>query len=242
MTAQRLIYIAAGSPKELKLQKAKTQYCAVCGEPIEEAIPVEDILSDSFTNFDSFQGTEVCEACGHLLKGELATRLRRTSFVATEDGIVEFQNKDLSKFLFNPPHKPFVFCYTTSFKKHNAFRSRLNTDRDYFYVTWEGDYVFIDRQFALKVFGVLVRLYMQGFTKEELRTGEFPIHKLLAYPRAFYEYKFVSPHKKTLFLELLTNAIPSNLKELKPKKEGKKNAKRGGKKSGEVGLFNLEEH
>lgn len=242
MTAQKLIYIAAGSPKELKKAKPETEFCAVCGEQLQEAVKLDDILSDSFTNFDNLQGKEVCEACGHLLKGELATRLRRTSFVATEDGIVEFPNKDLSKHLFNPPHKPFVFCYTTSFKKHNAFRSALNTDRDYFYVTWEGDYVFIDRKLALEIFAVLVKLYIRGFSKEELRTGAIPVHKFLQYPRAFLEYEIVRPHTKTLFLELLTNAIPGHLRDIKPRKEAKKNAKRSGKKSGQIGLFAVEEH
>lgn len=241
MNAQWLIYTALNIQNKLPLVDLEGEHCAVCGIEIERGIKASKVLSDSFTNHDEIRGEYVCEACANLFKSEEATKLRRSSFVANPSGVKFFHNSELSKHLFSPPDPPFVFCYTTSFKKHNAFRAVLNFSKDHYVVTWEDRKVEFDRKEAGKIFKILVQLYTLGFTKTELETGNLSLSKLTKFPEAFFAYESVRPYLRTSLFELLVNAIPAGLKDIKRRGERGCVESRG-KAGGQAGLFDLEKH
>lgn len=244
MTAQELIYRAVGEPHEHELEDYLGR-CACCGQDIEKGVRLKKVVSSAFTGWSEFQGDYVCEACAHLLGGELATKLRRTSFVATPNEIITFKNTELARYLFKPPKPPFVFCVTTSFKKHNAYRAVLNYSRDDFVIRWEDNTVHFSRKSSAPIFASMLRLYYAGFSKQELINGNYSFKRIMDFGiEAWHqEEKIMSDWRGTLVFELLVHALSNAKREVyqKAKKEARRNDG-GSRKGGQAALFDLAAH
>ena len=190
--------------------------CALCGSKITEGILKKKIISEAFTNWDFLsQSDYLCVPCANILKGELSRSIRTSSFYATTGGIQLFKFHDLSHMLFMKHDTPFVLCFTSSFKKHNAFRAVLNDSDERFTVRWEDRAIEINRKEHTPLFRVCALLYFGGFTKEEISNNTFALHRCMKYSieRFNEHYEIIKPYFRTNLLEFLCEALPSRKRE-----------------------------
>jgi hypothetical protein len=94
--------------------------------------------------------------------------MRRSSFITTEEGIDYFKNSELFKKLFAVKLIPFTFCVTYSFKKLNSFRAVLNYSNEEYYIRQEDNLILFKVKECKEVFTLMLKLYMNGFTKKEI--------------------------------------------------------------------------
>ncbi|HQQ66920.1 MAG TPA: hypothetical protein PLO55_12370 [Thermotogota bacterium] len=261
MTATEYLFSISGAHNEHSdITRAVDACCALCGSRILEGIYKKRIITDAFTNWDFIsQSDYFCIPCANILKGELSRSIRTSSFYATASGIQLFKFFDLSQMLFMKHETPFVLCFTSSFKKHNAFRAVLNDSDEQFTVRWEDRAIEINREECTRLFRVCVGLYYGGFTKEEIANNTFALHRMKYGVDRFNEHcEMIRPYFRTNLLEFLCEALPSRKRETYVKiiaerekaakaakganKDGRKTGtdKRG--KSGQTGLFPVEEH
>ena len=248
MKATELIYHAFGNPP-VETEPAEGK-CMVCGKNISEGIPWKKVIGSSFTNWDEFKSkssTYVCRECAvTLMTGEIATQLRRSSFIVTEKGIEFFKNSDLAAKLFTPPKPPFIFCVTFSFKKHNAFHSVIAYSRDLYSIRQEDKLIYFDRKKAAKTFRSMVRLYYGGFTKQEILTNSYHPKRILNYGIDEFEKEEAVLYfeRGSELFELLAAALPSARREnyLKILKRREKDGNGKSRKSSQTALFGMETH
>lgn len=253
MTATELIYRAFESPP-VKTEPSSGR-CMVCGKKITDGIPWKKVIGNSFTNWDEFMSPNsihICKECAvTLMTGNIATRLRRSSFIVTEQRVEFFSNSDLAAKIFSPPIPPFIFCVTFSFKKHNAFRSVISFSRNHYYIRQENQLIEVVIDKAKKLFNSMIRLYYGGFIKQEIQNGEYHPKRIIDF--GLFEFEklenTLSFERGSPLFELLIAALPSARREhyqkiLKNKeKEGKSNdSDRNKRKGSQVDLFNLETH
>jgi hypothetical protein len=117
--------------------------------------------------------------------------------------------------LFMKHDTPFVLCFTSSFKKHNAFRAVLNDSDERFTVRWEDRAIEVDRNACTSLFRGCVHLYFGGFTKEEISNNTFALHRCMKYGigRFNEHYEIIKPYFRTNLLEFICEALPSRKRE-----------------------------
>lgn len=84
------------------------------------------------------------------------------------------------QWLLDPPDPPFLFVVAESGQKHLIFRARIAYSRDRFPVQVEEDRIFVDRQRLALCLDAFEWLYQMGFTKDEVRLGEYSQARVLA--------------------------------------------------------------
>lgn len=205
--------------------------CFICGKKITQGIKVKKSISAKFTNFSEcncLDSEYICEACNYCLKN---AELRKNNIICDENKLYLLKKNDLENYLFNLEEYvegEFIVGITTSFKKHNSFRCRVNTDTKEYFIRQE------DKLFNFKVdemkwlYKKLNEAYLQ-FSKEELLTGEysliaiekFGIDKFEEYENMFKKYRGLNQ------FELLVYIMNSEKRNeyLKEKMKEKKGAK-----------------
>ncbi|MEG1871005.1 MAG: hypothetical protein RR192_03295, partial [Peptostreptococcaceae bacterium] len=154
------------------LENADNKKCFVCGSDIEQGIKIKDVFSSNFTNFEAcnnLKGTHVCKYCTYCLKD---ADLRKNNIVADKNKVYFLKKNDIENYLFNLEEyvkDEFVVAITTSFKKHNSFRCRVNADTKKFYIRQEDKEVLFEVDKMKYIYKKLNEAYLQ-FSKEELET------------------------------------------------------------------------
>lgn len=248
MTVQEFIYQVSGANNEHTLEDVECN-CALCKKKITQGIKTKKITSGNFTNHDVVSGNYLCEACANIMKSELSTRLRRSSFIAFKDKIIYFKQADIASWIFKDKETPFVIGITFSYKKHNAFRCIINYSNDDFFIRQEEKLIKIEKEIAKKLFKAMMRLYLTYFTKDNIKSGKYNIALINKYGvEKFNELEqILSQHRKTDMFDLLVEALPSKLKQeyskkiKKYEKEKKDAIKKAGKRSSNVAVPDLEQ-
>lgn len=106
--------------------------CPICGRHTDRAVGVKDIVSSNFTDW-AFVGDYVCPDCADLFS------LYFYSYVVDPDGIRLLNVRELRDALITPQKTPFLFCVTTSRKKHLFYRAAWNHDAGHFAVNLEAE-------------------------------------------------------------------------------------------------------
>lgn len=218
------------STVELKQQET----CFLCGRSIEgSGVLKSNVISSKFTNFSEckkISSKYCCEDCANVLKN---ADLRKNNFVADKSNLYLLKKNDLENYLFDLDKyvkDEFVVGITTSFKKHNSFRCRVNNNTSRFFIRQEDKEFMFDVKEMKALYDMLNEAYL-NFSKEELLKGEysfialeeFGIDKFMRFEDVFKQ------HRKTHQFELLIYMLNSErrneyIKEkIKKKKEKKKN-------------------
>ncbi|KYC50497.1 MAG: hypothetical protein AMQ22_01459 [Candidatus Methanofastidiosum methylothiophilum] len=175
-------------------------YCTVCGVKIKEGVNKNKAFSGNFNDWNSLKRpdqTHVCPACRYSLQegwlrnypyivgNKIIVYISKAIPKALEGLEVEFRDRsNLLDDLFNINSlnvgTPFIVCIPSS-RKHMAFKAKLNT-ANWFYMIQHGEDRFIFNSKELKrVKEILQKMYSEGFSKAELRTGEYQPHKPIRY-------------------------------------------------------------
>lgn len=162
----------------------KVGKCKMCGCDTETGFAAKDYIKEArFTNSDLLKCRSseiICENCAACLK---EPKLRRSSFICSEKGLQYLTKNDIENVLFNMNEYvegEFVVCITQSFKKHNSFRARVNSNTSNFFIREEDDEYIFDVERMREYYGIINELYLY-FTKEEIRTGQYDSIQILKY-------------------------------------------------------------
>lgn len=171
--------------KSLNIEKGTEKgHCCICGKNTESGFLTKKFIKPArFTNWDlliDINSKVICENCAGCMK---EPKLRRSSFVASNRGIVYMQKNDIENILFNIQNYvdgEFVVCITRSFKKHNSFRARVNLDTKKFFIREEDDEYVFDVEKMRNVYGIINKLYLY-YSKDEIKTGDYNQYQIRKY-------------------------------------------------------------
>lgn len=211
MINTEIIYRAAGSPAIETIPH--DGHCKICGKSITAGIKEKDALSGNFTNWSECKRIDsnfVCEECAWCLKN---AELRTNSFIADNSNLYLLKKNDLEEYLFNLDkyvHGEFVVGITFSFKKHNSFRCRVNSNPRRFYIRQEDNEYLFDVDKLKPLYDKLNDAYLQ-FNKEELSTGQYGMIGIEQFGlNKFREYEgLFKQHRGTAQFELLVYMMNS---------------------------------
>jgi len=221
MNPTELIYQAAGSPS---VETVPTDgICAVCGQKIHEGIPIKKVVSNAFTDWNilaDMTSSHACKACKWCIK---EPKMRRSQYVATENELIYFKRDDIAKYLFEPPEPPFVFFVTASYKKHGAFRARVNGSRKLFYVQFEDRQILFSPNKCQELFELMKKMYLVFNKTQEIGKGDYIQKRVLEYGLKQWQHDeaILKQHRGSQVFELLLYAL-NKPEEAKKKQGGKK--------------------
>jgi CRISPR type IV-associated protein Csf1 len=179
MNATELIYTAAGSP-EIPVTSIQG-LCAVCGKKISEGIPIKNVVSNTFTDWNmlaDMNAQYACKACSWCIK---EPKLRRSQFIATEKELYFFKRDDIEKWLFYPPNPPFVFFVTANYKKHGSFRARINDSLNLFYIQFEDRQILFSPNRYRELFQTMKKMYKYFNKLHEIGEGNYNYKHVMDY-------------------------------------------------------------
>lgn len=230
MKNTEIIYQALKNPIVEIIDLTNKEYCKICGKEIIKGIKAKDILSGAFTNYSEckqIQSQYICKECSYCIKDE---SLRLNSFIADKNNVYLLKKNDLENYLFSLKDyilDEFVIGITTSFKKHNSFRCKVNLNPNRYYIRQEDKEFIFDIKEMQPLYGKLNEAYLQ-FSKDELQTGqynqlaiqEFGLNKFYEYENIFKRYR--NTHQFNLLIYMM-NSEKRNEYIINKKKEGKFN-------------------
>lgn len=176
--------------------------CKICGYDTDKGFKSKDYIKDArFTNTDCCKAVNsdiICERCAFSMS---ETDLRRKSFFATSEKITFLQKNDIENYIFNldkyiTQGEEFIFCITRSFKKHNAFRARVNHNTHCFFIREEDDEYMFNADELKDIYDKMNELYLY-FSKDEISSADyiplqikkFGIDKFIEYEEKIKKYR-----------------------------------------------------
>ena len=195
----RQIWEWLGSPAwEPPVPKRGQQFadslCFLCGDDTEgRGWPRDTWLTPTFTNQTlaaAPSATAICQPCAYLgsgdawraycaahpemnLKSMSPLSWRSYSHVFAPGFHVCPARNEWRRWLLEPPDPPFVFVLSETGQKHLIYLSRVSTSRDRYWVQVEDDRVLVTRTDMARVLELFEALLALGFTREEVRTGNY---------------------------------------------------------------------
>ena len=200
--------------------------CAYSGKPITEGILFDDIIGERFTEREIFKyqsdylSINFALMTQPVIKGEKQLNaLRNYSFFASEKQFKLLDRNELTELLFNIPETPFQIAITYSNKKHLAYKTPVNYNKDKFIVCTDTGMVEFDVAKAAKIYPILQNWYTIAkqtaqqptfFTKDDILGLSVPLYaKILEYgiEKYFNEDTQLKPYRNTLLLKLLVHIL-----------------------------------
>lgn len=156
---------------EVKIKKfpvCKVDFtCPICHASRKEGCRTKEIVSANFTDW-TYVGDYVCENCAKLFS------LYFYSYIVDGEGIRILNVRELREALIAPQKPPFMFCITTSRKKHLFYRAMWNGNQERFAVNLETETIYTTSERMRELFDLVECLQTLGAPKERLRTGDIP--------------------------------------------------------------------
>lgn len=212
----------------VEIHKYIDAICAFTGEKINEGILLKDVISDTFTDFESikFPSEFVSVDIAKLILPVIPTEknlnsLRVYSFLATENKLEILKTDSFLPILENPPEPPFIFVVSFSNKKHIAYKARTNYSKDPFYVSTDKGFCLINKNKLSELLEVARRWYtvIPGkensatqptyFTKDEIFSGNESISKIREFGIQQYmqDVEILRKFRGTLFAEIVKMSL-----------------------------------
>lgn len=208
-----------------KIEQVNT-VCAFSGEKITEGIKFSEIIGERFTELEIFKfksdylSIDFALLTQPVIKGEKQLNsLRNYSFLATDNELKILNRDEILELLFNIPESPFQIAITYSNKKHLAYKTPVNYNRNKFIVCTDTGNVEFDVKKAKELFPILQSWYTIAkqtsqqptyFTKDEILGLTTPNNsKITEYgiEKYFAESAIIEPYRNTLFLKLLVHSL-----------------------------------
>lgn len=195
------------------LEEDIKENCILCNKEITAGIKKNKVMSAKFTDYDECKNVRsdyICVECATCIKER---DLRTHNILADAEHIYLFKKQDLEEYIFNIDKyikDEFVVGITTSFKKHNSFRCRVNNDTKRFYIREEDKEYLFEVEKAKELYEILNEMYLY-FTKDEMLTGHYSLMKMQEFGiDNFNKYEnIIKKHRKTHQLEFLVYMLDS---------------------------------
>lgn len=155
--------------------------CSICHRSCTSGTKIKDIVSANFTDW-AYVGDYVCNDCADLFS------LYFYSYVVDPDGIHLYNVRDLPVALTTPQKTPFMFCITTSRKKHLFYDAVWNQSNECFAVNLERETIYTTLERQRTLFNFIQCLQTLGATKTAMGEGSISISVLQKTGMAALEY------------------------------------------------------
>jgi len=149
--------------------------CVVCGNEVDDGIPVKECVSDNFTGWSYFfAGNCMCPECAFLFSDQT---FRRKSWVASLQEFKVFKNDEAQQILFNPPDPPFFIHIAKTGQKQTwltCIHRVAHSPHKYFFSHEKYDVpILFEHDKAATYIQTIAEAMAKGLSKTELTTGEF---------------------------------------------------------------------
>lgn len=132
--------------------------CCLCGNE-NKCIERKKYISSSFTNFDYFKAPLSDYLC-HICCFSLQRIFTRTSFFCDGVKFLKLDRKNIYKKMFGEIScNPFIFCVTTTYKKHLIFKTRINVNSKKFYIQFDEMGIIVEPEKHKEYFLAIEELY-----------------------------------------------------------------------------------
>lgn len=159
--------------------------CWLCGIPTRgKGGMVRDHIADTFTDtcIKASYSDHLCGDCVWMFRTGAARGawIRVYGHLATETSLHHPTRAGWREALLNPPEPPFFACIAVSGKKWLVFKARVALSRERFPVLFEESLLIITPGGFRALLEPVEELIALGFTREEIRTGLYSQHRILA--------------------------------------------------------------
>lgn len=193
-----LLWELAGRPVPKKPTKKTTEPCYICAETISEGVEKKKAFGGNFTDFDSAKSPQsdcVCVPCLWSMSGKPPDTLRMWSVLFREDGKTSythekapithpglaFMNKsdmrEAINMLLNPPDCAWFLALSDSGKIHTTPFAEMNHGLAWT-IRLERENISLNSTVFPDIFRTAGRLYMLGFSKAEILSGDCAVGKI----------------------------------------------------------------
>ena len=155
--------------------------CPICHKASTSGIRIKDIVSANFTDW-AYVGDHVCPDCADLFS------LYFYSYVVDPDGIHLYNVRDLPGALTTAQKTPFMFCVTTSRKKHLFYDAVWNQSNEHYAVNLERETIYTTLERQKELFSFVQCLQTLGATKTAMSEGSIPLAVLQKTGMAALDY------------------------------------------------------
>lgn len=230
MNSTEIIYSALQKSNielpDLAIEAVET-HCMMCGKAIKEGVKYKQVVSGNFTDYDVFiniNGTHICKECATCVK---TRELRINNIIADKDNLYLLKKNELEEYLFNIDKYvtgDFIVGITRSFKKHNSYRCKVNSNTNVFIIREEDkEYVF-DRVKMKELYDIIWDMY-RYFQKDEIQTGQYSIARIQEYGlEKFKKHESIikqyrGTHQFDLLLYMLNSGVRNKIVEERIQKQ-----------------------
>lgn len=160
-------YIKKVQIKEYKTHEADNYICPICHRIKDKGIDIKDIVSGSFTDW-AFLGDSkfICPECSRYFS------LNFYNYVINPDGIHIYNVRKLKDELIRPQKTPFMFCISTTQKKHLFYKAKWNYIASPFSVNLETETICTSNERMTELFSYVEALQTLGSRKDDLKAGK----------------------------------------------------------------------
>lgn len=151
--------------------------CPICRTVNQRGCQVNDIVSSNFTDW-AYVGEYVCPKCTDLFS------LYFYSYIVNENGIQILNAREIRDQLCVLQKPPFLFCITTSRKKHLFYRAKWNKQSEVFAVNLETETIYTTPERMKELFDLVECLQTLGASKIQLKDGDIPYQVLSLFGKA----------------------------------------------------------
>lgn len=199
--------------------------CAFTGQKITRGYLKKDIVKVTFNDFEllKYQSDYVSSDISLLIENfDGRMGLRNFSFYASEKELIFLKRENILEFLFNIPDTPFRLGVTYGGKKHIAYFSELNMNKDEFKIITDTGMVVFSRKEALEIVEKCQKWYSiipekahtkaqpTYFTKDEIKGIKIPIQKKIkeyGVAKYFKEEKQIEALRGTPLFDLIIYSL-----------------------------------
>lgn len=221
VTAQEIIYKIAGKPPLGSLEECESYKCFLCGESINEGVPVKQAIKKTFTNLDLAkkpQASHVCAACVYSLSENLSPEImgrldkekpqavRCYSHAAINGKWKTFskkQKEEMRSIICNPPGGHWFLCVSETSKKHILFRTPVNQSTDNYYIQFEEQSVLAIRTKVVQDLLIADRVYSSSGLNKVTATIQESRYSPWSNPQFVKEFEYLKALKNSPYLRLL---------------------------------------
>ena len=185
-------YIKKVQIKEYKTHEADNYICPICHRIKDKGIDIKDIVSGSFTDW-AFLGDSkfICPECSRYFS------LNFYNYVIDSDGIHLYNIRRLKDELIRPQKPPFMFCISTTQKKHLFYKAKWNYSSSPFCANLETETICTTIPKMKELFDLVEALQTLGSRKDDLKVGKI----------SFDVYQKLNKDNRHYVLELLHREI-----------------------------------
>ena len=138
--------------------------CKVCNSKTNTGVSIRSAVSGNFTDW-AYLDDFICPECAKLFS------LYFYSYIVDSEGIRLFNLRELREQLTTPQKPPFMFCITTTQKKHLFYKARYNHASNPFAVNLETETIMTTTQRMKQLFNFVEALQTLGAGKQEMSEG-----------------------------------------------------------------------